>query len=63
MATTLANAFGIESLAAAVVFVILYVPLLAFFFSKTVARPVYVYIILTFFCSSTSFNLLSVAAR
>lgn len=52
-----ASQFGINAFPAAVVFAILYVPLLAFFFSRTVGRPVYVYIILTLFCASPSFLL------
>jgi len=56
--------FGIESLAAAVVFVILYVPFFVYFFAKAIARPNYVYIIITFFCAVriTAFILRSLLA-
>ncbi|KAH0830712.1 hypothetical protein J3R83DRAFT_2190 [Lanmaoa asiatica] len=46
-----ASALGVKSLPAAIVFAILYFPFFVYFFSKTIARPVYIYIILTFFCS------------
>ncbi|KAG9318629.1 hypothetical protein JVU11DRAFT_722 [Chiua virens] len=47
--TDYASFLGIKSLPAAIVFAILYVPLFAFFVSKAVARPNYVYIILALF--------------
>ena len=47
-----AKAIGIESLPAAIVFAILYVPFLVFFAHKAIGRRIYVYIILTIFCAS-----------
>ncbi|KAF9246373.1 hypothetical protein BU15DRAFT_39833 [Melanogaster broomeanus] len=49
--TNYATAFGIHSLAAAVIFAILYFPLLGLFVSKAIARPSYIFIILSFFCT------------
>jgi len=46
-----AAAIGIHSLAGAIVFSVLYVPLLAFFFVKSFTHPTYVHYILTLFCS------------
>ncbi|KAF9227746.1 hypothetical protein BS17DRAFT_799955 [Gyrodon lividus] len=46
-----AAAFGIHSLPAAVIFAIVYFPLFAFFVSKAIVRPTYVFIILSFFCT------------
>ncbi|KIJ69143.1 hypothetical protein HYDPIDRAFT_79393 [Hydnomerulius pinastri MD-312] len=46
-----AAAFGIHSLAAAVIFAILYFPLFGLYVSKAIARPTYVFIILSFFCA------------
>lgn len=45
-----AKALGMESLAAAVVFTILYVPFLVFFARKSFTHPTYVHYTLTFFC-------------
>lgn len=52
--TNYASLFEIESLAAAIVFVVLYVPFFVYFFAKAIARPNYVYIIITFFCAGPS---------
>jgi len=41
---------GIESLPAAIVFAILYVPLFAWYIRQSIRRPTYVFIILSFFC-------------
>ena len=51
-ATTLAHAIGIESLPPAIVFAILYVPLLGWFVLQSVKRPTYVYVVLALFCAS-----------
>jgi len=45
-----AAAVGIHSLAGAIVFTVLYVPLLGFFFVKSFTHPTYVHYVLTFFC-------------
>jgi hypothetical protein len=45
-----AAAVGIHSLAGAIVFTVLYVPLLAFFSLKCFTHPTYVHYVLTFFC-------------
>jgi len=55
MSTTLPNfnyatAIGIQSLAGAIVFAILYVALLAFFSIKCFTLPTYIHYVLTFFC-------------
>ena len=55
MAINYASYFGIESLPAAVIFAILYFAFFIYFFSKAVARPIYVYIVITLFCARTSF--------
>ena len=47
-----AKALGIESLAGAVVFMVLYVPLLAFFIRKSLTHSTYVHYVLTLFCTS-----------
>ena len=47
-----AHFLGIESLAGAIVFAVLYVFLLAFFVRKSFVHPTYVHYILTLFCSS-----------
>ena len=52
-----AAAFRIKSLAAAIVFAILYFPFFVYFFFKAVSRPIYVYIIITLFCASPCFSL------
>jgi len=46
-----AASFGIHSLAAAVIFTLIYFPLLGFFIFKAIARPTYVFFMLCFFCS------------
>jgi len=46
-----AQAYGIDSVAGAVIFAILYVPLFLFFIAKAVARPTYVYIVISLFCA------------
>jgi hypothetical protein len=46
-----AKAYGIESVAGAVIFAILYVPLILFYIRQSFARPTYVYIVLAFFCA------------
>ncbi|EPS96607.1 hypothetical protein FOMPIDRAFT_88570 [Fomitopsis schrenkii] len=45
-----AKAFGIQSLAAAIVFTILYAPLLGLYISQAIRRRTRVYIVLTLFC-------------
>lgn len=58
-----ASVFGIKSLAAPIVFAILYFPFFAYFLSKAISRPIYIYIIITFFCAGSSWSLsLSVRA-
>lgn len=47
-----AKAFGIQSLAAAIVFTILYAPLLGLYISQAIRRRTRVYIVLTLFCLS-----------
>lgn len=47
-----AEYFEIKSLAAAVIFTILYVPLLGFYIFQAIRRRTRVYFILTLFCSS-----------
>lgn len=42
---------GIHSLAAAIVFAVLYVPLFALYVFKSIRRPTYVFIVLSFFCA------------
>ncbi|KAF8136516.1 hypothetical protein EV363DRAFT_1544125 [Boletus edulis] len=46
-----ASLFGIKSLAAPIVFAILYFPFFVYYFSKAIARPIYIYIIITLFCA------------
>ncbi|KAF8809298.1 hypothetical protein BYT27DRAFT_7136418 [Phlegmacium glaucopus] len=46
-----AKATGIQSLAGAIVFTVLYAPLLAFFIRKCFTHPTYVHYVLTFFCA------------
>ncbi|CCM02951.1 uncharacterized protein FIBRA_05066 [Fibroporia radiculosa] len=45
-----AHAAGIYSIAGAVIFAIVYAPLLGLFFFKSIRQPTYVFIVLTFFC-------------
>ncbi|KDR82181.1 hypothetical protein GALMADRAFT_135541 [Galerina marginata CBS 339.88] len=47
-----AKAFGFHSVAGAIVFAVLYVPLFGWFLRQSFARPNYVYFMLTFFCTS-----------
>lgn len=49
--TNYATGAGIHSVAAAVIFAILYVPLLGFFLRQSFARPTYVFITLSFFAT------------
>jgi len=46
-----AKAYGIDSVAGAVIFAVLYLPFLLFFIKQTVFRPTYVYIVMAFFCA------------
>jgi hypothetical protein len=52
-----AQAIGIHSVAAAVVFVILYVPLLVFYVLRAVRLRTSAYITLVLFCASASYRL------
>lgn len=47
-----AHEYGIHSVAAAIIFAILYIPLFGWFVRQSLARPTYVYFVLTFFCAS-----------
>lgn len=47
-----AKAYGIDSVAGAAIFAILYTPLLFFFIGRAIFRPTYVYIVITLFCAS-----------
>ncbi|KAI9571395.1 hypothetical protein HD554DRAFT_2016948 [Boletus coccyginus] len=51
MAINYATYSGIHSLAAPIVFAVLYSVCFLYFLAKAIARPNYVYIIMTFFCS------------
>jgi hypothetical protein len=44
-----AKAYGIDSVAGAVIFAILYVPLFLFYIKQSIARPTYVYIVIALF--------------
>jgi hypothetical protein len=46
-----AHAFGIHSVAAAIIFAILYIPLFGWFVRQSFARPTYVHFVLAFFCA------------
>jgi len=46
-----AKAYGIDSVAGAVIFAILYVPFLFFFIRQAISRPTYVYIVISLFCA------------
>lgn len=48
----LAKAFGFESVGAAIVFAILYIPLLGWYIRQSFARPTYVHFVLVVFCGS-----------
>lgn len=54
------EAFGIQSLAAAVIFTILYVPLIGLYLFQAIRRRTQVYILLTLFCLSKCPTLLPV---
>lgn len=45
-----AKVFGIDSVAAAIVFATAYVPLFGWFVRQSFARPTYVFFVLSFFC-------------
>ncbi|EGN96331.1 hypothetical protein SERLA73DRAFT_186027 [Serpula lacrymans var. lacrymans S7.3] len=51
MAETIAGESGIHSVAGAVIFAILYVPLFFFFIKQAIGRPTYVYIVTSLFCA------------
>ncbi|KAG9315664.1 hypothetical protein JVU11DRAFT_3310 [Chiua virens] len=59
-----AEAYGIDSVAGAVIFAILYVPLFFFFMRQAISRPTYVYIVIGFFSAIriTAFVLRAVLA-
>ncbi|KAI6016189.1 hypothetical protein EDC04DRAFT_2577849 [Pisolithus marmoratus] len=46
-----AKAYGIESVAGAVVFAIIYVPLFFLYIRQAIVRPTYVFIVIAFFCA------------
>jgi len=46
-----AKATGFHSVAAAIVFAVLYIPFFVWFIRQSIARPNYVYFVLTFFCA------------
>lgn len=46
-----AQAYGIDSVAGAVIFAILYIPLFLFFIIKAFRRPTYVYVVISLFCA------------
>ncbi|KAH7911097.1 hypothetical protein BJ138DRAFT_1172727 [Hygrophoropsis aurantiaca] len=46
-----ASESGIHSVAGAVIFAIVYVPLLLFYIKQAIARPTYVFIVLSIFCA------------
>ncbi|KAH7890189.1 hypothetical protein F5I97DRAFT_1850976 [Phlebopus sp. FC_14] len=46
-----ASAAGIDSVAGAVIFAVLYAPLLLFYIRQSIARPTYVFIVLALFCA------------
>ena len=58
-----AKAFGYSSTAAAIVFAVLYFPLLAYFIFQSFARPTYVHIVMVVFCSSESRMLFYIIPR
>ena len=49
-----AKVYGIESVPAAVVFAVVYAPLLAWFTFQTIRRPTYALSVLSLFCASES---------
>jgi hypothetical protein len=54
MASTInyAHLFGIHSVAAAIVFAVLYALLFVFFVKQSISNPTYVFLVLSFFCAS-----------
>lgn len=46
-----AKAYGIESVAGAVIFAILYVPLLVLYIRQAILRPTYVFVVIALFCA------------
>lgn len=46
-----AMAYGIESIAGAVIFAIIYVPLFFLYVRQAIVRPTYVFIVIAFFCA------------
>ncbi|KAI6165864.1 hypothetical protein EDD17DRAFT_1471628 [Pisolithus thermaeus] len=46
-----AKAYGIESVAGAVIFAIIYVPLFFLYVRQAIVRPTYVFIVIAFFCA------------
>ena len=50
-----AHAIGFDSVAAAVIFAILYVPLFGWFILQSFKHPTYVHIVLSLFCASEFF--------
>jgi len=55
-----AHEFGIHSVAAAIIFAILYIPLFGWFVRQSFARPTYVHFVLGLFCASTQIPTLMV---
>jgi len=51
-----AHASGINSVAGAVVFAVLYAILLPYYISRAIQNPTYVFILLSFFCASEPSN-------
>lgn len=59
-----AKAYGIDSRAGAVIFAVLYVPLLLLFIGRAISRPTYVYVVIAFFSASEHlFHLLTFTAK
>lgn len=50
--TNYAEAYGIHSLAAAIVFIVCYAPFIPYFIFKSIRNPTFVYIMLSLFCVS-----------
>ena len=46
-----AKAYGIESVAGAVIFAIIYAPLLALYIRQAIVRPTYVFVVIALFCA------------
>jgi hypothetical protein len=55
MSVNYAHAIGFDSVAAAAIFAVLYVPLLGWFILQSFKHPTYVHIVLSLFCASKSF--------